>query len=72
MTYDYFYGQQCEQFAFYRIPKALFTDTAFAAVSTEAKLLYGILLDRMQLSAKNGWVDRENRVYIILLSFSAA
>ena len=65
MTYDYFYGQQAEQFSFYRIPKALFTDEAFSSISTDAKLLYGILLDRMNLSAKNGWLDKDGRVYII-------
>ena len=65
MTYDYFYGQQADQFSFYRIPKALFTDEAFDSISIEAKLLYGILLDRMNLSAKNGWLDKEGRVYII-------
>ena len=65
MTYDYFYGQQADQFSFYRIPKVLFTDKAFDSISIEAKLLYGILLDRMNLSAKNGWLDKEGRVYII-------
>ena len=65
MIYDYFYGQQADQFSFYRIPKALFTDEAFDSISIEAKLLYGILLDRMNLSAKNGWLDKEGRVYII-------
>ena len=65
MTYDYFYGQQADQFSFYRIPKVLFTDEAFDAISIEAKLLYGILLDRMNLSAKNGWLDKDGRVYII-------
>ena len=65
MTYDYFYGQQADQFSFYRIPKALFTDDAFDGITTDAKLLYGILLDRMNLSAKNGWLDKDGRVYII-------
>ncbi len=51
-------------FAFYRVPKALFQEH-FWNVSTEAKLLYGILLDRMELSARNGWMDKEGRVYII-------
>lgn len=54
MTYDYFYGQQAEMFAFYRVPKVLFTEDCFWNVSTDAKLLYGILLDRMNLSARNG------------------
>ena len=65
MAYDYFYGQQSEQFSFYRIPKILFSQDKFWNVSTDAKLLYGILLDRMSLSAKNGWIDKNGRVYII-------
>ena len=65
MEFDYFYGQQAEQFTFYRIPKVLFTDSRFWNVSTDAKLLYGILLDRMNLSARNGWTDDAGRVYII-------
>ena len=52
-------------FTFYRVPKVLFTEDCFWNVSTDAKLLYGILLDRMNLSARNGWLDEEGRVYII-------
>ena len=65
MAYDYFYGQQSEQFSFYRIPKILFSQDKFWNVSTDAKLLYGIFLDRMNLSARNGWLDEAGRVYII-------
>ena len=65
MAYDYFYGQQSEQFSFYRIPKILFSQDKFWNVSTDTKLLYGILLDRMNLSARNGWLDEAGRVYII-------
>ena len=65
MAFDYFYGPQAEQFAFYRIPKVLFTDGRFGNISTDAKTLYGILLDRMNLSAANGWLDQAGRVYII-------
>lgn len=61
---DYFYGSEAEQFSFYRLPKILFTDSRYSKVSAEAKVLYGLLLDRMSLSLKNGWVDEENRVYI--------
>ncbi len=62
---NYFYGPQAEQFAFYRIPKVLFTDPAFRGISTDAKVLYGLLLDRMSLSARNNWLDDAGRVYII-------
>jgi hypothetical protein len=62
---DYFYGPQVEQFSFYRIPKVLFTDERYRTLSPEAKVLYGLLLDRMSLSAKNGWMDKEGRVYLI-------
>ena len=65
MTLDYYYGDQAEQFSFYRIPKVLFTDKRFKDISAEAKILYGLLLDRMSLSAKNGWLDQEGRVYIV-------
>lgn len=63
--FDYFYGAQAEQFAFYRVPKVLFTNDRFKYLSAEAKTLYGILLDRVPLSAKNGWIDEQGRVYII-------
>ena len=65
MTLDYFYGGEADQFSFYRIPKVLFTDPQYQTISVEAKVLYGLLLDRMSLSMKNGWADKEGRVYII-------
>ena len=65
MTFDYYYGAQAEQFNFIRIPKAMIVDPMFADLSVNAKLLYGVLLDRMNLSMKNRWFDSENRVYII-------
>ena len=65
MVLDYFYGQAGELFSFYRIPKALFQEPRFQSLSTDAKTLYGILLDRMSLSVKNGWLDEQNRVFII-------
>lgn len=65
MEFDYFYGKQADLFSFYRVPKVLFTDEHFWNTSTDAKLLYGLLLDRMNLSAKNGWLDEAGRVYII-------
>ena len=65
MTFDYYYGAQAEQFNFIRIPKAMIVDPMFEDLSVNAKLLYGVLLDRMNLSMKNRWFDSENRVYII-------
>ena len=65
MTLDYFYGQSGELFSYFRIPKALFQDRRFRQLSTDARTLYGILLDRMSLSVKNGWLDEQGRVYII-------
>lgn len=61
---DFYYENESEQFVFYRIPKLLFTDARFSRISTDAKLLYAIFLDRMSLSRKNGWVDDDKRVYI--------
>ncbi len=63
--HDYFYGTQSEQFTFYRVPTVLFTEEQYKEMSAEAKVLYGILLKRMELSAKSGWLDEKGRVYII-------
>ena len=65
MRFDYFYGKESDMMSFYRVPKLLITDPYFADLDNEAKLMYGLLLDRMSLSAKNGWYDKERRVYII-------
>ena len=65
LNFSYYYGNQAEQFSFFRIPKLLFTDKSFNTLSSDAKVLYGMLLDRMSLSMKNEWLDDENRVYII-------
>lgn len=63
--FDYFYGQSGEMFSYFRVPKILFRDIKFKDLSTDAKTLYGILLDRMGLSVKNGWLDEQGRGYII-------
>lgn len=65
IIFDYYRGVEAEQYSFYRIPKMLFTDTIFQDLSCEAKVLYGLMLDRMSLSLKNHWMDEEERVYII-------
>lgn len=64
ITFDYFYGGQEETFSYYRIPRALFTGQQFKGLSIGAKMLYGLLLDRMYLSSRNGWYDDQGRVYI--------
>ena len=61
---DYFYGQEADMLSFYRIPKLLFTNDFFKGLTTDAKVLYGLMLDRMSLSIKNKWIDAENRAYI--------
>ena len=62
--FSYFYTNQAEKFAYYRIPKTLFTNERFATLSIESKLLYGLMLDRMGVSRTNGLIDSLNRVYI--------
>ena len=64
VQFDYYYNREAEQFVFYRIPKELFTNPIFQKVSADAKLLYGLMLDRMGLSRSNGWIDTQGRVYI--------
>ena len=65
LKFDYYYGIETEQFSFYRVPRLLMKDSRFKALSSDAKLLYGLMLDRMSLSMKNGWLDEKNRAYII-------
>ena len=65
LNFDYYYGDEAEQYSFYRIPKVLMKDVRFSIVSLDAKFLYGLMLDRMALSVKNGWLDDSGRVYII-------
>jgi len=65
MQNNYFYSHEAEQFTFYRIPKLLFTNDQYKSMSTDAKVLYGLLLDRVSLSTKNNWVDTQGRVFII-------
>lgn len=57
---DYFYGNETGQFHFYHVPKALFDGD----LSLEAATLYSLMLDRVVLSAKNGWTDSLGRVFI--------
>lgn len=64
MNFGYFYEEESEQFAFYRIPQVLFKDEKFVKLSTDAKVLYGLFLNRVSLSKKNHWIDEEGRVYV--------
>ena len=62
--FPFHYGQEAESYTFYRVPKILFTAEVFDHLSTDSKLLYGILLDRMQLSVRNRWIDEDGKVFI--------
>lgn len=62
---NYFYGEQAEQFSYIRIPRELVVGAEYSGLSVQAKILYGILLDRMGRSYENKWIDEENRVYVI-------
>jgi hypothetical protein len=63
--YGYYHGNEADQYTFYRLPKALFTNPRYKNLSDGAKILYGLMLDRMGLSVKNSWLDEQDRVYII-------
>ena len=66
MRFDYFYNEQSESYAFYRTPKVFFTDERFRCLSSDAKILYGILLDRVSLSARSKWIDERGRIYVYM------
>lgn len=65
IKFSYYYGKEADQYSFFKIPKILYTDSIFKTLSSDAKVLYAILIDRMSLSMKNGWLDEENKVFII-------
>lgn len=58
LPHEYYYGHEADQYTFYRLPKAMFTDRRYKRLSDSAKILYGMMLDRMGLSIKNGWTVR--------------
>ena len=58
MNFEYYYGHEAEQFTFYRIPKLLIKDKRFSSISSDAKMLYGLMLDRMQLRAAEGALEK--------------
>lgn len=63
--FDYFTKEDLECFSFFRVPKALFTKEIFKPLSVEEKILYSAFLDRISLSQKNSWIDKEGKVFII-------
>lgn len=65
MTFNYFYGNGADQYTMLRIPKLLITDKEFSSLTIQAKMLYGLLLDRMGIAVKNKWTDQKGRVYVI-------
>lgn len=65
IEFGYFHDYESEQFAFYRIPKVLFTDEYFRNLSSDAKVLYGLMLDRMALSIRHQWFDEEGNQYVL-------
>lgn len=63
-VFPFHYGQEGELYSYYRVPKLLFKEECFAGLSTDAKLLYGLFLDRLELSKQNKWLDEYGRVYV--------
>ena len=66
MEFDYFYEEQSESYSFYRTPKVFFTDQCYSTLSALAKILYGLLLDRVSLSHRNKWIDENGRIYVYM------
>ena len=63
--FDFHYGNESEQYTFFKVPKIFFSDEQFSDMSLEAKILYSLMLARMSLSRDTGWSDSYNRIYII-------
>jgi len=65
MALAYYYKHEADQFSFIRIPKLMMTKELFASLSLQAKILYGLLLDRGGMARKNDWIDEEDKVYVL-------
>lgn len=65
MELSYYYKHESEQYNFIRIPKMLMTEELFASLSLQAKILYGLLLDRVGTAKKNHWIDENKKVYVL-------
>ena len=65
IVFDYFHGDEADNYAFYRVPKVLFTKAYFQDLSTDAKVLYGLMLDLISASRENRWIDENDNVYIL-------
>ncbi len=72
LNLPYFYGTETESFLFVKLPKILFADQRFTDLSSDSKLLYSLMLDRVTLSITNNWTDNEKRVYIIFTNEEAS
>ena len=64
LGFRYFTVETSDNFVFFRIPKVFFKDENFKSLCTDSKVLYGLMLDRMGLSRKNGWYDKNGHAYI--------
>ena len=65
MKYAYFKGKESETFRFVQVPYLFFEDENFRKLSSDAKILFGLMLGKMSLSRKNNWLDEEDHVYIM-------
>ena len=65
MIFSYIDRKEAEQYSFIRIPKALMTEEIFIPLSSQSKIIYGLLIDRMSDSVKNKWQDDKGRIYVI-------
>lgn len=65
MDFQYMYGKQADQYSFIHIPKKLVTEKVFTDITIHAKVLYGLLLDRMGMAVKNKWIDEDDRVCVV-------
>ena len=49
--------------SFFKFPKPFIYDEKYKTLSNNAKMLYMLLFDRLELSLKNGWHDKEGNVF---------
>ena len=59
-------ANECFEHLYYQIPMELFFNKNYKdKLSSDSKILYGFLLNRLTLSAKNNWIDTDGNIYLI-------
>lgn len=53
------------EYTYYQLPQELFENERYQYLSIEAKVIYSFLLNKMNLSKINHWINDNSEIYLI-------